>query len=88
MQKSTHPLGADLNLRAHLETLGVWTTKQTAEFLGVKEVTVRTWRRLGNGPRFVNPTPGMVRYLPEDVRNWLEQSARLSTSAHPAAELR
>jgi hypothetical protein len=57
----------------------LWNTAQVAKFLGVKFDTVRSWRRKGTGPKFIQATPHVVRYLPEVVREWLEQNSKTST---------
>jgi hypothetical protein len=51
---------------------GLWTARQTAEFLGVAEKTLRNMRV----PRIALPGTGgqrvIVRYDPVQVREWLE----------------
>lgn len=66
---------------AALTSLALWSTLQTAQFLGVAPVTVRTWRRLGTGPKYLAPTPRMVRYKPQDVQEWLEKRVKTSTNS-------
>lgn len=57
----------------------LWSTKQTAEFLGCKEVTLRTWRRTGQGPVFIR-VGALVRYSPQAVQEWIDQRKATSTS--------
>lgn len=56
------------------------TTKEAAEHLGLKEVTLRTWRRTGSGPMYVELSPRAVRYRPEDLQSFAESRMRSSTS--------
>lgn len=50
----------------------LWTTEETAEFLGIPKATLYQWHYLRTGPK-----PGRVgrhlRYDPEDVMRWFRQ---------------
>jgi Helix-turn-helix domain len=48
----------------------LWSIEETAYFLGVSIDTVRTWRRLGRGPRGLR-LGKHVKYRPQDVTAWL-----------------
>ena len=57
-------------------------TRAAAKFLqqnGVKvagESTMRFWRRVGRGPRYVQTTAGWTVYAIQDLENWLEEIGR------------
>jgi predicted DNA-binding transcriptional regulator AlpA len=57
-----------------------------AQFLSVSVATVRRWRLLGQGPRFIRVSGSAVRYRPEDVRAYLD--ARPSGGADAKANRR
>jgi hypothetical protein len=43
-----------------------------AKQLGIKTNTLTQWRRRGQGPCFLRPTPkGRVRYSVEDLESWM-----------------
>ena len=63
-----------------LMSLQSWNTNHVSEILGVKPVTVRTWRRLGCGPKFQRLTPRTVRYNPQEVLAWAAAQTKTSTS--------
>ena len=44
---------------------------RVAEILGISVATVRRWRLLRRGPRFLK-LESSVRYKPEDISAWLE----------------
>jgi hypothetical protein len=48
------------------------TGRQVALAFGFAEVTIRTWRRLGRGPR-VTMIEGRPRYLVRDLLAWRDQ---------------
>lgn len=50
----------------------LWTTKQTAEFLGQSESTLEQDRYKGRGVPYVK-LGKTVRYRPTDVRKYIEQ---------------
>jgi predicted DNA-binding transcriptional regulator AlpA len=51
------------------------STEEVAEILGRPARTLRQWRYLGRGPRFVKI--GLtVRYRPRDVERWIESQAQ------------
>lgn len=56
------------------------TEKQAARFLGFSARTLQSWRSRGGGPRYVSVSPRCVRYRPEDLRRWIEERVRTSTS--------
>ncbi len=45
-------------------------TGAVAELLGLSPATLRLWRSLGKGPRFVK-CGGAVRYRTEDLEEWV-----------------
>lgn len=44
-----------------------------AELLGVSVATVRRWRLLKQGPKYIRVGAASVRYRQEDVRAYIEQ---------------
>lgn len=48
----------------------LWTTADVGARVRRAPATVRTWRRLGTGPAFLN-LGGRVLYRPADVERWL-----------------
>ncbi len=61
-------------------------TPQAALLLGLSAATLCKWRVFGDGPRFKKLGRAVV-YDPQDLRAWLEQRSRASTS-HDADEIR
>ena len=63
------------------------STRETAERLGVRPQTLRKWRLLGKGPRYVrlgaNPQ-ARVSYSLEAVQEWLAAHTFCSTSEESA----
>lgn len=55
-----------------------WTTAETAEFLSVSEATLRGWRHQNYGPKSFTLGRRAVRYLEQDVRQWLEDQIKAS----------
>ena len=47
------------------------TRREVAEHLGVAEGTLRNWNSAGRGPAPVKYGTSTVRYLPEDVEEWV-----------------
>jgi predicted DNA-binding transcriptional regulator AlpA len=56
------------------------TEKQAAHFLGFSSRTLQSWRFRGGGPLYVSVSPRCVRYRREDLRQWIEERLRTSTS--------
>lgn len=48
------------------------STAQAAESIAVSVKTLRNWRSLGLGPRYVRLSPNDVRYRPADVAAWVD----------------
>jgi predicted DNA-binding transcriptional regulator AlpA len=48
----------------------LWSSEETAEFLGVPVATLYQWRYLRKGPRAYR-VGRWLRYDPDDVRAWL-----------------
>jgi excisionase family DNA binding protein len=63
--------------------LNLLTEEQVAKQLSVSVPTLRRWRLLNRGPRFVK-VGSLVRYQPEDLERWLGE---LPTGGDPAVEL-
>lgn len=55
-------------------------TDQVAEHLNVKPITLRKWRLIGRGPKFIR-CGSSIRYHPEQIAQWIERSTVVSTSA-------
>ncbi|WP_240777258.1 helix-turn-helix transcriptional regulator [Nonomuraea basaltis] len=47
---------------------------EVADYLGIPEATLKQWRWLGKGPKFV-PVGRHVRYRWSDVETWLDEQA-------------
>jgi predicted DNA-binding transcriptional regulator AlpA len=61
----------------------VLTSWQAAAILGCRPQTLRKWRVLGKGPRYVrlgNNPRGRVAYLKSDISAWLASHSFSSTS--------
>lgn len=59
----------------------LWTSAETAAFLGISEKTLRTRRMRGASPPYIKDGRS-VRYAPADVGQWLRE--RTVTPAPPA----
>ena len=60
----------------------VLTEHEAADFLRHDVHTLRRWRRIGDGPRFVKNRPGRsgsVTYRLEELRDWLRRHEVAST---------
>lgn len=55
------------------------TTKEAAEYLGIKPGTLEIWRVAGRGPRFCK-IGRLVRYTPSDLTDYVSRNAKHSTS--------
>jgi predicted DNA-binding transcriptional regulator AlpA len=62
-----------------------YTTEEVAAALGLAVVTLAKWRAVGKGPKFVKPSPGMVRYRIEDIDEWMTAQERPLTQAEEGA---
>jgi predicted site-specific integrase-resolvase len=58
-------------------------TPELATRLGVSQVTLARWRRLGTGPRFLKRS-GIIFYRAEDVSEFETQRDRIRTSTREA----
>ena len=64
------------------------STSETAERLGVRPQTLRKWRLLGKGPRYVRlgaSPQARVSYSLEAVQEWLDAHTFRSTSEETVA---
>lgn len=48
------------------------TGEEVAVILGVTPGTLRTWRYLAQGPKYVKLSNRWVRYKPEDVQEYID----------------
>lgn len=56
-----------------MEDVSSWLNeKQVAKITGMSLASVRRWRRLGQGPKWVRVGIAAVRYKDTDVTAWLE----------------
>lgn len=60
------------------------TTREAADYLGLKHNTLEAWRCRGDGPRFVK-LGRSVRYRQSDLDQWIESRTRSNTSEQEAA---
>ena len=59
------------------------TSIQTAELIGIKPQTLRSWRLYGKGPRYVrlgDSSKARVGYFESDILDWLNARRFSSTS--------
>lgn len=64
-------------------TIRLLSTKQAADYLGLKSQTLRRWRMQGDGPAYVrlgNTPRARVAYRNADLDLWLDQRVFYSTS--------
>jgi excisionase family DNA binding protein len=54
----------------------LWSTEDTAQFLGVPTSTVRYWTWIGTGPKSMK-IGRYRRFKPSDVKKWAESRAEL-----------
>lgn len=52
---------------------------QVAEILGIKPATLRKWRHLNKGPRWIK-LGRRAMYKPEDVTAWIDTQAENTTN--------
>jgi len=57
------------------------TEKEVAEQIKVSLASLRRWRLLQRGPRFLK-VGALVRYRPEDLEHWMETLPVGGTAAH------
>ncbi len=53
----------------------LWTTAETAEFLGITERALVRRRQRGTGPDYVR-VGRLIRYAPRDVGMWVQAQTR------------
>lgn len=58
----------------------IWKPAAAADFLGVSIHTLATWRRTGEGPRYVPLSRTRVGYTKRDMVAWVDKKRRQSTS--------
>lgn len=58
----------------------LWTESDAGKVLSVGKRTLQGWRLRGCGPPFVRISSRCIRYRPCDVRAWIEERLRASTS--------
>ena len=64
-----------------IENDSLLTEKQAAEYLSFSPRALQGWRGRGGGPVFVRVSSKAVRYRLADLRRWVEERRRSSTSA-------
>ena len=62
------------------------TETQVADILNLRVATLRRWRWIGQGPRFIK-IGAAVRYDPEQLKDYLAKQVRSSTSDPGAYEM-
>jgi excisionase family DNA binding protein len=72
-----------------LGTLQLYSTKQAADLLGIKEQTLTAWRHYGRGPAFIK-IGNRVLYRAEDLKAFTDANRHQSTSepSHGGSPLR
>lgn len=58
----------------------VLSEAEAAEACNLKTRTLSSYRKSGQGPRFVKIGPRKIGYLPEQISEWLADRVRASTS--------
>ena len=58
-------------METHLNTV------QAAEWLGLKEITLRMWRSNEKGPPYIEISAGCIRYAMEDLIKWRNERRRI-----------
>jgi hypothetical protein len=61
---------------------------EVAAYMRVSLATLEYWRRVGGGPDFVRLKNRQIRYYGQDVRAWMQQQRRRTTSDASSAPLR
>lgn len=56
------------------------TENEAARLLNLTPRALQAWRLRGGGPLFVRISGRAIRYRPSDLRAWIEQRIRASTS--------
>lgn len=51
------------------------TVSEVAEWLGIREGTLRYWRHVHRGPRSLS-VGGAIRYRANDIEAWLDRGAK------------
>lgn len=54
------------------------TTDEVADHIRKPPATLKQWRYLGKGPKYLKLAGGDVRYRWEDVEEWLDAQARVA----------
>ena len=54
--------------------MSIFTTEEAAEYLRLKPKTLQRWRTENRGPKYIEPERNMVRYLEQDIIDWLAGS--------------
>ncbi len=57
-----------------------FTPRQTAHYLGLAFGTLANMRMRGDGPPFIALSPRAIRYEKEELKMWLTNRRRVSTS--------
>lgn len=66
----------------------VWSTKNTAAYLGVSTQWLEIGRCKGYGPKFIRITKRMIRYRKADVLQYMEERCYSSTAEADSKEVR
>lgn len=66
-----------------LEDLKMLTTNELAIILNTKSATLRSWRKRNIGPNYIKADGerGQVRYMVQDVRNWIASRRTLTSKS-------
>ncbi len=71
MHNASELMVADRNASAEPRSSNLVNEHQVARSLAVSVASVRRWRLLKAGPKYIK-IGAAVRYKPEDIRSWIE----------------
>lgn len=61
------------------------TTEEAAAALGLALGTLINWRSQGKGPKFLKPSPGVVRYHIDAIDEWMTANEKPLTAEEEEA---
>ena len=73
-------------MRESVKTVEAMNEKQAAAYIGRKPITIRQWRGMSRGPKFIKQGRQVV-YLKKDLDAWLDANSILTSEAPDALHL-